>query len=193
MDKSEFVLVAKTLTTYYPYVEMTKERTAGYFEALKDLDTNKVISAIKSIVLTSEYMPTVATIRKKVFELSNPQLNNSSSDVLAIVNKSISKFGCYDPIDALEYIGKHDKILEKVVRSIGYRTICESDMQFMGDRITKLYKDEFYKQQEKALATPNMNLVIEDKLHEPRKLPEGFDSWEEYEDKIARLRGLKRD
>ena len=54
--------------------QMTEEAAALYVEMLADLDGPTAICAVKRLLLTSEYRPTIATVRKAVEREGFPPL-----------------------------------------------------------------------------------------------------------------------
>lgn len=67
------------LKTSYPYAfkEMNEQEVESmvslYQEMFKEYTYEEVSKAIKNIISTNEYMPTIATIKSKIYELKHPK------------------------------------------------------------------------------------------------------------------------
>ena len=84
MSKKEISKIILILKTSYPYAfkDMEEEEITNmvelYEEMFKENTYEEVSSAIKCIINTSEYMPTIATIKNKIYELKHPQQESNT-------------------------------------------------------------------------------------------------------------------
>ena len=75
MNRKEISKIILILKTSYPYAfkDMGEEEITNmvelYQEMFKENTYEEVSSAIKCIVNTSEYMPTIATIKNKIYDI----------------------------------------------------------------------------------------------------------------------------
>lgn len=84
MSRKEISKIILILRTSYPYAfkDMGEEEITNmvelYEEMFKDNTYEEVSRAIKCIVNTNEYMPTIATIKTKIYELKQPKQESNS-------------------------------------------------------------------------------------------------------------------
>jgi len=79
MSKKEISKIILILKTAYPYAfkDMGESEIESmvnlYQELFKNNTYQEVSKAIVNIINTSEYMPTIATIKSKIYEIKNPR------------------------------------------------------------------------------------------------------------------------
>ena len=84
MKKNEILKIILILKASYPYAfkDMSEQdvesMVALYQEMFKENSYEDVSIAIKNIIRTSEYMPTIATIKNKLYEIKHPIQENNS-------------------------------------------------------------------------------------------------------------------
>ena len=84
MTREETIGILSILKASYPnfYKDMSKkdaETTINlYAEMFSDTETNLVATAIKELIQHQSYPPTIADIKNKIYELTNPDELNSS-------------------------------------------------------------------------------------------------------------------
>lgn len=84
MKKNEILKIVMILKTSYPYAfkDMSEEDVEGmvnlYQEMFKEYTYQEVSQAVKDIINTSEYMPTIATIKGKIYTNKHPNEANNS-------------------------------------------------------------------------------------------------------------------
>lgn len=77
MKKNEILKIILILKTSYPYAfkDMSKDEVESmvnlYEELFKENTYEEVSRAIKNIINTSEYMPAIATIKSKIYEMKH--------------------------------------------------------------------------------------------------------------------------
>lgn len=77
MNRKEISKIILILKTSYPYAfkDMNKEEIESmvnlYEEMFKENSYEEVYEAVKNIVYTSEYMPTIALIKNKIYDAKN--------------------------------------------------------------------------------------------------------------------------
>lgn len=83
MKENEITKIILILKTSYPYAfkDMTEQEVKSmvglYKEMFSENTYQEVSSAIKNIINTSEYMPTIAAIKNKIYEIKHPQDENN--------------------------------------------------------------------------------------------------------------------
>lgn len=84
MNRNEILKMLSILQISYPnfykgYDKQRLESTVNlYAEMFKDDDSDLVIKALKEIINTTEYPPTIATIKNKMYEMTHKEETNNS-------------------------------------------------------------------------------------------------------------------
>lgn len=73
MEKAEFLVLVKTMKAMYPNMFKDEYSVNVWFEMLKDLPYRVASNALAKHINTSEYPPTVASIRRNAMDMTTPQ------------------------------------------------------------------------------------------------------------------------
>lgn len=158
MNRKEILKMLNILQVSYPnfYKGFSKQELEEavdlYEEMFKDDDSKLVLIALKEVINTSEYPPTIATIKNKMFNLTHK--DNISNDKLwdALV-KAISRSNYY----AEEEFDKLPELVKKYVRS-PYQLQEMASMN--SDVIHSVVKGQFMKQIEKIKEDYKSNEIV---------------------------------
>lgn len=118
MNKEEIILMLSILKKAYPnfYKNITKQEAEDtinlYEEMFKDCDGKLVLYTVKELINTFEYPPTIATIKKKMYELTHIE-DESPSDLWEILLKAIGRSGYY----AVDEFEKLPDIIKEFIKS----------------------------------------------------------------------------
>lgn len=139
MKRSEIIqLITLCSANYRNWPEDGKESAVVelWETMLEDIGFEHGKLAVHKHMSESVYPPTVADIRAKISDISAPQ-GLTAIEAWGSVIKSIQQFGSYREKEAIESL---EPITQKVVRNIGFRTLCMSENE-MADRahFTKAY------------------------------------------------------
>lgn len=80
VSKQEMSQIMDILKTAYPryYINSTKEEVINainlWCEMFSDTDLQTLAVAVKSVIATSEYPPTIADVRKQIYNISNNEI-----------------------------------------------------------------------------------------------------------------------
>lgn len=141
MTSQEFSKLMAVLNASYNNFDISdKTKMKIWLEALKDLDYIVCSKAIKKLVLTSEFPPSIASIRKESSTLLLGE-RKTSADFVSLIIKSISKFGMYNPTAAMEWIKEQDETAYNVIEANGYSNICKSNFDFSKPLLVKMYDE----------------------------------------------------
>lgn len=144
MTKEETALILGIIKTAYPsaYKNMEKSEALNavnlWSEMLSDIPAEKIKKAVKKIIATSEFPPSIAQIRKEVLEENTEVIKNSGEAWLEVI-EAVSHFGFYRQNEAFDNLSP---ITKKAVKCIGWRYICTSS-DTMADRahFLKIYEN----------------------------------------------------
>lgn len=165
MNKNDVLKMLSVLQISYPnfYKGFSKQQLEStvnlYEEMFKEDDPKLVLSALKQVINTSEYPPTIATIKNKMYEMThhNEIDNNDLWDSLvrAIQNSSYHSEEEFKKLPELvkEYIRSPRQLQEMAsMESEVIHSVCKG--QFMR-------QIEIIKQRKKEECINNTNLLID--------------------------------
>lgn len=125
IKKSEVSKLLTIMADMYPKFEVSDLKVALWYDMIGDLSYEVAQTALKKVMLTSHYPPTVADIRKAAAEIIQ-----SDKDIMDAgkawgeVQNAISKWGFYEPEKALDMLSP---LTRKVAEQISWREICCSE------------------------------------------------------------------
>lgn len=155
MEKQECAVLVGMIASAYPSWKPTQETVAVYVELLVDLEVKEAQKALRSLLMASEFPPSVATIRKKVLEDRN-ELPLTKSDAWQLVMAEVRNKGIYERPTFT------DQIVSQVVQSIGYREICQStNTDTIRAQFFRLYEEQAQKHLEEKLSSISFQTQIE--------------------------------
>ncbi len=120
MNQREVVQLVASLFGAYPSVPLRAETVLTYEKHLVDLDAKILQQAIRTMVLTSKFLPSIAEIREAAMNASHGPVRpalDAWGDVLA----EIRRIGAYGaPMFS-------DGLVAEIVGMMGWRSLCHSD------------------------------------------------------------------
>lgn len=143
MTRDEVILIMGALQVAYPkfYNNLSPEQVELtvnlWTKMLSDVKAEDVTLAVNKIIATSEWPPTIAEVRKAIFETQNGTIKESG-EAWGEVTAAIRRFGHTREKEALESMSEYTRI---VVKYINWQTICQSE-DLMADRahFLKIYE-----------------------------------------------------
>lgn len=139
MNWNEFAKIAMALKTSWPSFQImpSEESKKVWFSMLQDLDYSICQNAIKQIIATSKFPPSIAEIREKYVESTSLHLPDAGEAWEEVMN-GIRKYGTYEEEKALNSFSAP---VRKAVKRIGFRNLCLSE-NIVADRahFFKLYE-----------------------------------------------------
>lgn len=140
MNLEEFTQIMSYFISAYPNANISKPTAKVYFEHLKDIPYVIMQKSAAKIVETAKFFPSIAEIREKCIKEEKPEYSRSITEVLELLQNTISSFGRYKTKEALEYIKEQDIVLYHIVKAIRFINICNTDLFNYRNEIEKLYK-----------------------------------------------------
>jgi hypothetical protein len=155
MTKQECAVLVGMIASAYPSWKPTQETVAVYVELLVDLDGKVAQNALRSLLMASEFPPSVAAIRKKVLEQMDG-LPLTKSDAWELVMSMVRRYGIY------ERPNFKDETVSQVVHAIGYRELCLStNIDTIRAQFFRLYEEQAQKHLEEKLSSLSFQTQIE--------------------------------
>ena len=125
MTAQEFLTISAAIKAAYPNATIMPDKASMdvWYTMLSDLDYKVCMVAIKEIISTQKFAPTISEIREKCAQNITKPLD---SWVLAWGNvlRSIQNYVMYREDEALESL---DEFTATIVRRMGYQNICLSE------------------------------------------------------------------
>jgi hypothetical protein len=100
-------------------------------------------------MLTNEYPPTIAELRKQAVEIKNPSLQITAADAWGEVQKAIRYFGWYRGEEAMASMSEGAR---KIAQYIGWQNICEvENIDVLRGQFFKMYGQVELREKTEAL------------------------------------------
>ena len=115
MDKQVFAKIMTYLAIAYGK-EFTSEQLNVWYDCLKDLTSNDLKNAVKRIIETKQYMPSIAEIRSEAVTISHNELQLCAEEEFEKVLTAVRKWGTLDNVG-------FEKITMDTIRAIGQRRL----------------------------------------------------------------------
>ena len=162
MTKQETIQVITLLAGNYDSIarkdiKQKELMVTTWYECLKDLDYNVVLEAVKRVIITSEYPPTIHEIRKNAIDIINPQTEKSA---LSAWNEAYSMI-CNGLYMTEEEYQSHSEEVKHFFGSL--RQVKELAVVSI-DKINTVTKGQFLNQYE----------IMQERVKEQKLLPINF-------------------
>lgn len=127
MDINETAKVMGIISMNYsekllPSVWITNPKMATelWTDLLKDLNYEQVKAAVKILIMTKEYPPTIAEIRNTIAK-DTTKNSASAEEAWGQIQKAVRKFGYPDELGAKSYLGEE---IRTIVERFGWTYFC---------------------------------------------------------------------
>lgn len=127
MKRAEVLKAIAVLSATWPMRELSPATVETYANKLIDLDHDALLAAIETLTVSSDFMPSIASLRQTAIELSPDSAIPDADEAYAEVRRMIGKVGW------TAYLGEGRKTewshpaIASTVEAIGWRNICESE------------------------------------------------------------------
>ena len=169
MKRKEILMMLSLLKTAYPsfYKNIVKEEAEEviklYELMFSDENFEIVLLAVKELIKTFKYPPTIADINEKIYQLKNIE-NKSNSELWDSLLKAIRN-GSYGSVE------EFNKLPEIVKEYVGSPTQLQEMAQMDSDVIHSVVKGQFLKQidnlkqrtKEKSMMSKEVKDLLENK------------------------------
>lgn len=125
MSRQEFAVIAAALGSAYGekrYMQ-SKQDADLWYSMLKDIDYAVCETAVRQLIATVKFHPTIAEIREKAAMLKTDTIRDWSEAWGSVVY-AIRRYGMYREQEAVEGL---DSLTAKCVRYLGYQNLCLSE------------------------------------------------------------------
>lgn len=125
LSKSQIVQLLTIIAEMYSKFEVNRDKIELWHELIGDLPYQVADAAIKKVIMTSEFAPTVAAVRKAAVDITTSNRNILDAGMAwGEVTSAISKCGYPEPEKAYAMMSP---VTLKVVMQMTWREICCSE------------------------------------------------------------------
>ena len=122
MTRVEVAKLVAVLIAAFPYAKITPSTSSAYEDMLADLDYARTNAAVKRILASAKFLPTIAEIREAVLEADRGP-RRPGGDAWGEVLAAVHKFGVH------RTPAFRDPLVAHCVRQLGWEEICNSENQ----------------------------------------------------------------
>ena len=140
MTKQQFAQITSGIQAFYGTFQLDITQMGLWYEMLEDLDYEICNKAIKKLIQTTKFAPTVADIRQAYTEIKNgdlPSLEQSINDMRLVA----SKYGRYRYDEGMEWLKTKNPTAYRILKAIGYNSYANNQEAYMQSTIAKLHKE----------------------------------------------------
>ena len=153
MNKKEFMVLMDAMRSYYPREKLipTKEAAELWYDALKDLEFDRAMTALQEHVQSNKWSPTIADIRQRAVSITRKPLE--WSDGWGQTMNAIRKYGYMNEKQALDSM---DDITREVVKRLNWGVICtteQDDLMALRANFRMIYEQIQAREDRDALLT----------------------------------------
>jgi hypothetical protein len=123
MTKEQMLKGLKYLGVAYNK-EFTQEQASVWFDMFKNDDYKIFNQAVKRLISTNQFMPSIAEIKKEMANISTPMLQLDAEAEWETVLNAIRKYGYYQQEKAFNEL---KEITRSIVKTIGWYRLCSSE------------------------------------------------------------------
>lgn len=125
MNEHEFATIAAAVKSAYPNANLMPDNRSKdvWFAMLKDMDYTICMVAIKELISTKKFPPSIAEIRECCATIAVGELPDWGEGWRK-VEKAIGSCGMYQEEEALK---RMDETTRQCVKRLGWKTICCSE------------------------------------------------------------------
>lgn len=157
MTKEQLLKGLKYLGVAYNK-EFTQEQASVWFDMFKDDDYKIFSQAVKRLISTKQFIPSISEIKREMALISTPSLQLDPDEEWETVLIAIRKYGYYKQLEALETL---KPLTKHIVKVIGWGRLCSSEsIQWERKEFIELFKNKKDNAEEVAmLSVPTMTLA----------------------------------
>lgn len=159
MTRAETAMLLALMAAAWPKFEPDDAKVALWHELFEDTDFRVAQVALKKLMLSSPYPPTIADMRREVLAVTTPPEDRiTPAEAWGLVKKCFSKYS----------INREKEVLERLpgpvadtVRYMGWRELCMSDEgEIVRAQFMRMFDQVATRRREEALLPPAMRATI---------------------------------
>ena len=138
-------------------------------EMLSDIPFEVAKAAIKKVLATIKYFPTVAEIREACSQITNPR-QLTYDEAWALIIGAISRYGYYREAEGLTSL---PLIVQQVVKNIGWQEVCTcEEPDVIRGQFRRAWEVRLAREREENMLPAEIRLIINKAAAGVKRLPE---------------------
>jgi len=121
-----------------------KMRTDLWWAMLADVDFKVAKMALKRLIASSPFPPSIHDLRKQIYEVQHPDTVDAAT-AWGLVADAVRWYGWYDANDGMASLPER---VRKVVHAMGWREICEGQPEINRAQFMRMYDTVSRREQE---------------------------------------------
>lgn len=157
MEREQLLKGLKYLGVAYNK-DFTSDQATVWFDVFKDTDYTTFGKAIKRLVVTSKFLPTIADLRREIALLENPYLGLDALSEWEQVLSLIREHGFYKHEQAFKEM---NPLTQNIVRQLGWSNLCSSEnIVWLKKEFVDIFNNkQVWVERLEALPEPTMTLA----------------------------------
>lgn len=159
MERSEAGQLLTLMASAWPRFEPSDDKVALWRELFDDVPFEVAKLALKKLMLTNTFPPSVAELRQAVMDITTPESERiTAAEAWGMVTQAIQYFGSYQEHDGLESLPPP---VRRTAEYIGWRDLCLSEEpEILRAQFMRMYDQVATRRREKAMLPPAMRATI---------------------------------
>lgn len=125
MQVNEFATIASAIKAAWPNANIMPDKQSKdvWYTMLQDLDYVVCLNAVKQLISTNTFAPSISEIRERCAKITSPEIADWG-EAWGEVQRAIRNYGYYREVEALDSMSE---LTRRCVRRLGWQNICTSD------------------------------------------------------------------
>ena len=122
MTPAQASKLVAVLIASFPHARVTEATSSAYETMPADLDSSSASAAVKRLIASAKFLPTIAEIREATIQVTDGDRRHGG-EAWGDVLRAVSRFGAYQTPEF------SDTVVARCVVALGWRELCSSENQ----------------------------------------------------------------
>jgi len=159
VTRAETAMLLALMAAAWPKFEPDDAKVALWHELFEDTDFRVAQVALKKLMLSSPYPPTIADMRREVLAVTTPPEDRiTPAEAWGMVSHAIRDYGSYREREGLESL---PPVVRKTAEYIGWRELCLSEEgEILRAQFMRMFQQVSERRREEVLLPPAVRELI---------------------------------
>ncbi len=157
MTKAQVSELLALMSVAWPKFESDDAKIALWHEMFQDVDFRVASAALKRLMATSPYPPSIYDLRKQVCEVHYPD-DLDPATAWGLVADAVRRHGWYESQRGMESLPEK---VRRVVQMMGWQEICEGQPEINRAQFMRMYETVRKREAEQALLPDGLRKKIQ--------------------------------
>jgi len=159
MERSEAGQLLTLMASAWPRFEPSDDKVALWRELFDDVPFEVAKLALKKLMLTNTFPPSVAELRQAVMDITTPESERiTAAEAWGMVSHAIRDYGSYREREGLESL---PPVVRKTAEYIGWRELCLSEEgEILRAQFMRMFQQVSERRREEVLLPPAVRELI---------------------------------